>query len=71
VEMPLLVHPMAIPEMTFHSGTLTPDQPTSTMTLTLPFDAIEGLSRLEVNLAPSIAPGLLAGLEYLIDYPFG
>ena len=30
-----------------------------------------GLSRLEINLAPSIAPGLVDGLEYLIDYPFG
>jgi hypothetical protein len=71
VELPLTVHPLAIPEVTTFAGTLTPDRPTETVTITLPADAIEGLSRLEINLAPSVAPGLLHGLEYLIDYPFG
>jgi hypothetical protein len=71
VQLPLLVQPLAVPEMATFAGTLTPDQPTDTITITLPADAIEGLSRLEVNLAPSVAPGLLEGIEYLIDYPFG
>jgi uncharacterized protein YfaS (alpha-2-macroglobulin family) len=71
VQLPLLVQPLAVPEMATIAGTLTPDQPTGTITITLPADAIEGLSRLEVNLAPSVAPGLLDGIEYLIDYPFG
>lgn len=71
VELPLPVHPLAVPEVATMAGELTPDQPTATVTFTLPSDAIEGLSRLEINLAPSVAPGLLQGLEYLIDYPFG
>jgi uncharacterized protein YfaS (alpha-2-macroglobulin family) len=71
VELPLTIYPLAIPEVTSSSGTLTPDHPTDTITITLASDAIEGLSRLEINLAPSVAPGLLDGLEYLIDYPFG
>jgi uncharacterized protein YfaS (alpha-2-macroglobulin family) len=71
VELPLTVHPLVVPEVATFAGTLSPSQPTDTVTVTLPSDAIEGLSRLEINLAPSIAPGLLQGLEYLIDYPFG
>ncbi len=71
VELPLPVHLLAVPEVTSFAGDLTPGRPTATMTITLPSDAIEGLSRLEINLAPSVAPGLLQGLEYLIDYPFG
>ncbi len=71
VELPLPVHPLAIPEVATWAGDLTPTRPGGTVTVTLPADAIEGLSRLEINLAPTIAPGLLQGLEYLIDYPFG
>jgi hypothetical protein len=71
VEMALPVYPLAVPEVAAFAGTLTPSRPTETLTVTLPADALEGLSRLEINLAPSIAPGLLDGLEYLIDYPFG
>jgi len=62
---------LAVPEVATFAGTLTPEQPTETITIPIPADAIEGLSRLEINLAPSVAPGLLNGLEYLIDYPFG
>jgi uncharacterized protein YfaS (alpha-2-macroglobulin family) len=71
VELPLPVHPLAVPEIISFAGDLVPDSPTATISIPLPADAIEGLSRLEVNLAPSVAPGLLGGLEYLIDYPFG
>ena len=71
VELPLPVLPLAVPEVATFAGDLTPSRPTDTITVTLPPDAIEGLSRLEINLAPTIAPGLLQGLEYLIDYPFG
>jgi hypothetical protein len=71
VELPLSVYPLTVPEAATFAGTLTPSRPTDTITVTLPTDAIGGLSRLEINLAPSIAPGLLDGLEYLIDYPFG
>ena len=71
VEMAIPVLPLAVPDVAVLAGTLTPDRPTETITITLPSDAIEGLSRLQINLAPSVAPGLLNGLEYLIDYPFG
>ena len=71
VDMQLPVYPLAAPEVVSFAGQLLPDQPTTTLTITLPSDAIEGLSRLQVNLAPSVAPGLLQGLQYLIDYPFG
>jgi len=71
VELTLPVVPLVVPEIATFAGQLTRAQPTSTMTITLPSDAVEGLSRLEVNLAPSVAPGLLQGLAYLIDYPFG
>ncbi len=71
VELPLPVYPLVIPEVATFAGELVPSRPTGTVTITLPSDAIEGLSRLEINLAPSVAPGLLDGLEYLIDYPFG
>lgn len=40
-------------------------------TVTVPDDILPGLSRWELSLAPSIATGMLGGLEYLIDYPFG
>jgi hypothetical protein len=71
VESTVPVIPLVVPEVTTFAGQLTRAQPTATMTITLPSDAVEGLSRLEVNLAPSVAPGLLQGLAYLIDYPFG
>jgi uncharacterized protein YfaS (alpha-2-macroglobulin family) len=71
VELSLPVHPLAVPEVASYAGELTPARPTTTVTITLPSDAIQGLSRLEINLAPTVAPGLLDGLEYLIDYPFG
>jgi hypothetical protein len=71
VELSLPVYPLAVAEVATFAGTLTPARPTDTITLSLPSDAIEDLSRLEINVAPSIAPGLLDGLEYLIDYPFG
>ncbi|MGD8462983.1 MAG: hypothetical protein PVI09_03875, partial [Anaerolineae bacterium] len=71
VEMRLPVYPLAAPDVATFAGQLLPTQPTATMTFTLPADALEGLSRLQVNLAPSVAPGLLQGLQYLIDYPFG
>ena len=71
VELPLLVTPLAIPEIATLSGILEPARPTATMTVTIPADAIEELSGLEIELASSVAQGLLNGLEYLISYPFG
>jgi hypothetical protein len=71
VELPLPVYPLAVPEVATVAGEVVPNQPTATVTFTLPSDAIAGLSRLQINLASSVASSLLHGLEYLIDYPFG
>jgi hypothetical protein len=68
VVMPLVVLPRAVPQVTTVSGevgeewivTIAPDD-----------GAIPDLTRWELSLAPSIATGMLDGLEYLIDYPFG
>jgi hypothetical protein len=40
-------------------------------TVTVPEAILPELSRWELSLAPSIATGMLDGLKYLIDYPFG
>jgi hypothetical protein len=37
----------------------------------VPEDVIPELSLWELSLSPSIAAGMLEGLEYLIDYPYG
>jgi uncharacterized protein YfaS (alpha-2-macroglobulin family) len=71
VELSLPVYPLAVPEVRTWAGELTPSRPTSTLTLTVPADAVAGLSHLRIDLAPSLAPGLLEGLEYLVDYPYG
>ena len=71
VAVSLPVYPLAVPEITTWAGELSPMSPTSTVTLTVPSDVITATSRLEINLAPSLASGMLGGLEYLIDYPYG
>jgi uncharacterized protein YfaS (alpha-2-macroglobulin family) len=71
VEFPIPVYPLTIPEVRTISGILDADRPTGTLTVTVPVDAIEQLSGLEIKLDSSVAPGLLNGLEYLIGYPFG
>jgi alpha-2-macroglobulin len=65
------VVPMAVHEVASFAGQLTRQQPQEVLTVTLPSNALQGLSRLEVNLAPSLAAGLVEDLEYLIDYPHG
>ena len=67
----LPVYPLAVPEITTWAGELSPMSPTSTVTLSVPSDVITATSRLEISLAPSLASGMLGGLEYLIDYPYG
>lgn len=71
VKLPLSVYPLAIPEVTAHSGILEPARPTDTLTLTVPADAIDELSSLQIRVDSSVAPGLLDGLEYLVGYPYG
>jgi alpha-2-macroglobulin len=67
----LPVIPLATNEVASFAGELGPQQPQQVLTVTLPADAIEGLSRLEFDVAPSLAAGLTDGLQYLIDYPYG
>lgn len=71
VEVTLPVHLPAVPEVMTLAGELTPARPSETMTITVPADALKDLSRLQIDLAPSLAPGLLDGVEYLVDYPYG
>lgn len=71
VELSLPVLPLALPEVTALAGSLGPEAPTATLTLTLPADAPPDLARLELELAPSVAGALLDGLDYLLDYPYG
>ncbi|MGD8625552.1 MAG: Ig-like domain-containing protein [Anaerolineae bacterium] len=71
VESRLPIYPAASHEVTTYAGELTPGLSQEALTLTLPADALPDLTRLEINLAPSLAPGLLHGLEYLVGYPYG
>lgn len=71
VELFVPVHPLAVAEPTTWAGELAPAWPTDTIALTVPADVITSMSHLEINLAPSLAPGLLEGLEYLVDFPYG
>jgi hypothetical protein len=68
VQLPLPILPRAVPDVT----TVTADVKHEWAdTITLPDAAIIDISRWELSLAPTIATGMLDGLEFLIDYPFG
>jgi uncharacterized protein YfaS (alpha-2-macroglobulin family) len=68
VVLPLPVQPMAIPQVTTVAGEVEGEW---VETIEVPEAAIPDASRWELSLAPSIASGMLDGLEFLIDYPFG
>jgi hypothetical protein len=68
VELPLPVEPRAIPEVTNVSAEVGRKWVAA---IAVPDAAIPDLTRWELSLAPSIATGMLDGLEFLIDYPFG
>ncbi len=71
VEVTLPVYLPVVSEVTTFAGELTAARISETMTVTVPADALPGLSRLQINLAPSLLAGLLDGVEYLVDYPHG
>jgi uncharacterized protein YfaS (alpha-2-macroglobulin family) len=71
VESTLPIYPLVVPEITTFAGELAPAWPTETITFTLPTDIITDMGSLQVDLASSVAPGLLDGLDYLIGYPYG
>jgi hypothetical protein len=66
VELSIL--PRAVPQVTTVAAEVN-DQWVET--ITLPDAGTMDLSRWELSLAPTIATGMLDGLEFLIDYPFG
>jgi uncharacterized protein YfaS (alpha-2-macroglobulin family) len=68
VELPLPIQPFAAPDRWVASGAV---DPVVTEVFTLSFNAVNEASHLSVHLAPSIALGLLDGLDSLIDYPYG
>jgi uncharacterized protein YfaS (alpha-2-macroglobulin family) len=68
VELPLPIHPFAVPEVTSRAGQVEHE---ITETVYLSATAIPDATRMEIGLSSSIALGLLDGLEYLISYPFG
>ncbi|MEZ4861874.1 MAG: MG2 domain-containing protein [Caldilineaceae bacterium] len=68
VELPFAIKPFAAPVRWSAAGQAAP---TVTETFTVPFNAVNDASSLSVRLAPSLALGLLDGLDELIDYPYG
>lgn len=68
VELPFLVKPFAVPERWLAAGQA---NLSATATFSLPLNAVTEQTKLEVRLSPSLALGVLDGLEELIDYPYG
>jgi hypothetical protein len=72
-----LISGTQIPETASHSNIPQLDRTTRNTngewvkTINVTRAIIPELSRWELSLAPSIATGMLDGLEFLIDYPFG
>ncbi|MBN1886871.1 MAG: DUF11 domain-containing protein [Thermoflexales bacterium] len=77
VDLPLPVRPFAVSDVDSRTGMLggsgsdpmLPVQVTETFYVSV--TAIPDATHLEIKLSSSIALGLLDGLEYLIDYPYG
>jgi hypothetical protein len=68
VVLPLPVEPRAVPELTTVAAEV---EEVWVETIELPDGVMPDISRWELSMAPTIANGMLDGLEYLIDYPFG
>lgn len=68
VELSLPVKPFGAPDRWSTAGQASP---AATATFTVPFNAVEEATGLTIHLAPSLALGLLDGLDALIDYPYG
>jgi hypothetical protein len=68
VELPLSTKAFAAPDRWTASGQA---NPTASAVFTAPFNAVNEASQLTVHLAPSLALGLLDGLDELIDFPYG
>ena len=68
VELPLPVKPFAAPERWSAAGQVADS---TVLSFTVPFNAINEASVGVLRLSPSIALGILDGLDALIDYPYG
>ncbi|MFN8441455.1 MAG: MG2 domain-containing protein [Caldilineaceae bacterium] len=68
VELPLPVKPFAVPDRWLASGQA---NLAVTETFAVPLNAVTEQTQLEVRLSPSLALGVLDGLDELIDYPYG
>ena len=68
VELPLLTKSFSAPERWVAAGQAAPQ---ATEKFTMPLNAIHDASELTIFLSPSIALGLLDGLDDLIAYPYG
>ncbi|MEZ4582830.1 MAG: alpha-2-macroglobulin family protein [Caldilineaceae bacterium] len=68
VELPLPVKPFAVPARDVMAGQATPRAQEA---FTLPLNAVNDATALTVRLTPSLALGVLDGLDELIDYPYG
>ncbi|MCP4425491.1 MAG: hypothetical protein GY803_13440 [Chloroflexi bacterium] len=67
VEVPLVVRPLAIPDVTTQVGQFSGELSTE---VDLPADALS-MSSVRIELSRSIAGTLLEGLEYLTGFPYG
>jgi len=68
VELPLRTKAFSAPERWIAAGQANPE---ATETFTMSLNAIHDASELTLYLSPSIALGLLDGLDDLIAYPYG
>ncbi len=68
IELPLPVVPFSVPDRFVRAGTAAGEAGEA---FEVPFNAIPDSSTVEVRLAPSVALGVLDGLEELIGYPYG
>jgi len=68
VELPLRTEPFAVPERWSAAGQA---NPIAVERFQVPFNAVPEVTQLTVRLSPSVALGVLDGLDALINYPYG
>jgi len=68
VELPLPIKPFAVPDRWLAAGQA---NLSASESFNLPLNAVTEQTKLTVRLSPSLALGVLDGLDELIDYPYG
>lgn len=71
IALPVLVHGLEKTVAQVGSIPMGEGAAEKTLTLSIPADRREALSRLNVRFSPSLAGGMLDALPYLLDYPYG